>query len=672
MPSLLSPAFLFGLLAVAVPIFVHLRMRERRTSQPFPSLMFVRRIPHKSFRRRTLQNLLLFAARTLALVLLCLAFARPYFPVKAQEAATSGPLARVVALDVSASLRYEGVFPRAIAEAERAIRETRPTDAVGLLLFSDQAQGLVPPSTDHEKALAALKDAAPGARSTRFAPALRLAGDWLSALKADRREIVLVTDGQMRALAGSGDVPLPAGSSIKVRSVAAASTDNTAVAEVTVEPVPEAERMFAVVTARLVHQGPAGVSVRATLEVAGRLVEEKTVALPASGATSVVFGRAPLPAGISKGRIVLSPDAFPADNTFHFVLGGGDDVGVLLIDESPYVARALEIGTQPTFSITRRSALSTADLAGRSLVVLGGGGSASLSPTASTALTRFVREGGGVLATAPLTGLRGEAASLLPASWGETVSRLGDRGASLGFVDLDHPGLIAFKQARGSDFSRARFLQYRLLKEDRDEGTPPLRVLARFDDGREALVESTVGAGRVLAFTSPLDGLMSDLPVQPLFLPLIHELARYASAHKSAPLFHRVGSAVSLGTEGPSEPTRSRRVTFPSGHREDISGNDAGVELEEAGFYEATSDKGETTLVAVNLETVESDLTSMDAAELEAALRPRGQAAQPMNSVTPAEEGARQSWWRLALVAMALLLVTEMVLGNARGPKATS
>ena len=119
MPSLLAPAFLGGLLAIAIPILVHLRMRERKTAQPFPSLMFVRRIPHKSFRRRTLQNLLLFAARTLAVALLCLAFARPFFPAKAGDnAALAGPVGRIVALDVSASMRYEGVFPRALAQAE--------------------------------------------------------------------------------------------------------------------------------------------------------------------------------------------------------------------------------------------------------------------------------------------------------------------------------------------------------------------------------------------------------------------------------------------------------------------------------------------------------------------------------------------------------------------------
>ncbi|HQZ18001.1 MAG TPA: BatA and WFA domain-containing protein [Vicinamibacteria bacterium] len=674
MPSFLSPAFLAGLLAVAIPILVHLRMRERRTSQPFPSLMFVRRIPHKSFRRRTLQNLVLFAARSLALVLLCLAFARPFFPVKAgADGALAGPLARVIALDVSASMQYQGVFPRAMAEAERAIRELKPSDSVGLLLFSDEVQGVVPPSSDHDKALLALRRAGPGAHSTRYAPALQLAGEWLSASKTTRREVVLITDGQARALAGAADAGLPGGVTVAVRSVADKTPENATVAEVTVESLKEAERSLAIVTARLVHQGPEPRAIKVTLEVAGRSVETKTVALPASGAVNVTFGRAPLPAGVSKGRILLQPDALAADDSFAFLLGAGGELRVLLVDSSPYVARALEIGDQPAFDVLRRTSLVASDLAGRSLVVLGDLPQGALGAAASSALARFVREGGGLLATSPPAGLRGDAAALLPGSWGENVSRLADRGASLGFVDLDHPALFVFKQARGFDFSRARFLQYRRFKAEADLKDGSLKVLARFDDGREALLEASVGSGRVLAFASPLDGLMSDLPVQPLFLPLVHELARYASAHQDAPLYHRVGGAFDLGDGRDAAPAgRPATVISPSGRRQTLEASVLGLELDEAGFYEASRGSAPPRAIAVNIDTSESDLTSLDLEELEAALRPTGPAEGPARSATPLEDGARQSWWRASLLAVILLMALESLLGAARGQKTAS
>ena len=53
--SLLAPAFLFGLAVLAIPVLLHLVHRERRQTLEFPSLMFLRRIPHRTVRRQKLR-----------------------------------------------------------------------------------------------------------------------------------------------------------------------------------------------------------------------------------------------------------------------------------------------------------------------------------------------------------------------------------------------------------------------------------------------------------------------------------------------------------------------------------------------------------------------------------------------------------------------------------------
>src|SRR5690606_23911968 len=77
---------------------------------------------------------------------------------------------------------------------------------------------------------------------------------------------------------------------------------------------------------------------------------------------------------------------------------------------------------------------------------------------------------------------------------------------------------------RSGDFTSARFLRARALNVD-----DSARVLARFDDGRVALAERRVGQGRVLVWTSTLDTYWNDLALQPVFLPLVHQVVRYAS-----------------------------------------------------------------------------------------------------------------------------------------------
>ena len=53
--SFLTPAFLVGISALAIPVLIHLIQRERKRVVVFPSLMFLRRIPYQSVRRRAIQ-----------------------------------------------------------------------------------------------------------------------------------------------------------------------------------------------------------------------------------------------------------------------------------------------------------------------------------------------------------------------------------------------------------------------------------------------------------------------------------------------------------------------------------------------------------------------------------------------------------------------------------------
>src|SRR5687767_1803102 len=86
--AFLAPLFLFALAAIAVPIAVHLTHRQRKEPVEFPSLMFLRRVEFKTTKRQRIRDRLLFALRTLALLLLVAAFARPF--VSRGEAAAVG------------------------------------------------------------------------------------------------------------------------------------------------------------------------------------------------------------------------------------------------------------------------------------------------------------------------------------------------------------------------------------------------------------------------------------------------------------------------------------------------------------------------------------------------------------------------------------------------------
>jgi hypothetical protein len=77
MPSFLNPLILLGLLAAAIPLLIHLFTRRRLKKVEFSSLWFLKNLEKTRIRQVKLKNILLLIIRTLIVILIVLAFARP-------------------------------------------------------------------------------------------------------------------------------------------------------------------------------------------------------------------------------------------------------------------------------------------------------------------------------------------------------------------------------------------------------------------------------------------------------------------------------------------------------------------------------------------------------------------------------------------------------------------
>src|ERR1044071_3642069 len=108
--SFLTPLFFIGVAALAAPILVHLVRRTRARKIQFPALVFLRQVPQRTIRRRTLQNVLLLLLRCLAILLIVIAFTRPFFTTGSSAKSTSAAGATAILIDNSLSMRREKVF----------------------------------------------------------------------------------------------------------------------------------------------------------------------------------------------------------------------------------------------------------------------------------------------------------------------------------------------------------------------------------------------------------------------------------------------------------------------------------------------------------------------------------------------------------------------------------
>jgi hypothetical protein len=671
--GLLTPAFLLGLLAVAVPVLVHLTNRPRRETVAFPSLMFLQKIPYRSVRRQSLRHWALFLMRVAAFVILALAFARPFFGSASRAATTlGGARARVVLLDRSYSMGYAGRWPRAVAAARGALAELGPQDRAALVLFDRAPQSSGEATADRARLLADLDAARPGPGVTRYAPALRTAQEILDATGLPRREIVLVSDFQKAGAEGADDVRLADGTTLTWTDVSDRAASNLAITGVDLERDYESGRERVIPTVRLVNKGARPVEgATVTFEVDGRAVRQQPASLAPNTSASVRFEPFPLPPSVARATVRVTPDALAEDDVFHLVLAPGGDLRVLVLEagtprgRSLYLQRALAIGHRPRFKVEVKDVaqLRVEDVGAGMLVVLND--APFPAGAAGRRLREFVEGGGGLLVvlgeqTTPAS-WAGEAAALLPGAFGPAVDRSADWGATLAYVDYGHPVFELFRGPHSGDFSSARFFRYRPLAAK--DG-----VLARFDDGAPALAARTAGKGRVLVWTSSADTSWNDLALQPVFLPFLHRLVRHAASHVESPAWYTVGEALDLSRE-PLLKKGEAAALAPSGERSRLAAGSQGLELTAPGFYEVRPAGGGAAVrvAAVNLDRAESDLAAMDPEELAASVQRGGgeaasAAAEP--ALTTEEHESRQALWQYLLLAALALLAAETVLSN--------
>ena len=80
--SFIYPAFLFALLAIAIPIIIHLFNFRKFKTIYFSNVRFLKEVHQETQAKSKLKHLLVLAARILALSFLVFAFAQPYIPAE--------------------------------------------------------------------------------------------------------------------------------------------------------------------------------------------------------------------------------------------------------------------------------------------------------------------------------------------------------------------------------------------------------------------------------------------------------------------------------------------------------------------------------------------------------------------------------------------------------------
>ena len=250
---------LFGLIAILVPILIHLLNRSRARIHDWGAMRFLLASLTAHNRRILIEEIILLTLRCLLVALVVLAMARPFLPTRtqvpwlivlpatlgaamclavaaamwsyrkarwallavaaglgvaagsasaierlAQElkwAAGRGERDVAILIDASMSMtiNVEGRtnFERAIEEARTVVNACRPGDAVSIILAGPVPRSIIAaPTANRQEIAAALDNAAPIGGTMSVLEALNAAGASLAEGRNAAKKIVLITDGQ--------------------------------------------------------------------------------------------------------------------------------------------------------------------------------------------------------------------------------------------------------------------------------------------------------------------------------------------------------------------------------------------------------------------------------------------------------------------------------------------
>ncbi len=603
--SFLAPAFLAGLLAIGLPLWLHRLSAENPNRKPFSSVMFLEAGEPQRVMARQLQYFLLLAFRIAVIVALVLAFLQPAIWRSPAAAAAGEQRLHVVVVDTSASMSAGDRWDDALDAAVDIIDAAPIADPVQVIAAGRVLEVVTGSTLDKTEARQGVRSLEPGVFFVDYGQLTRALD---GVLRTAELPVVLhfVTDAQATGLP------------TRFADLAPAEP-----VEIEIHTVGEPEPNWAVdslfgsaltgeLAATVTSHADEAEDLTLTLELDGDVVERQSLSLEPGQQAVVEFAPLSLAAGANRVQVVMTPgDALEADNLRMLALNRPEPHPVLIVSgeltgtgDTRFLTDAMGVveGLALEPEAVTASELRDRDFDEYEFVVVSD--AAVLGDADAERLGTYVEAGGGLLLAlgprsaslieVPVTGheFQGQTSQFASAPAAPTI----------GTIVTDHPALAGLDTLRAARFSRHAAI----------EETAEDEVLIRLENGDPLLIERSLGNGRLLLWTSSLDRSWNELPKAPVFVPFVAGISDHLLGGAGFTNEAALGSTLALAAMGMS----GGQIFAPDGESVlGLGGAGTDVLLDRIGFYELVGG-GRAELVAVNFDARESDLAQAPDATL--------------------------------------------------------
>ncbi len=654
-----NPAFLWGLLAVTIPIAIHLFNFHRYRTVYFSNVDRLAELHTESRRSSKVRRWLLLACRIFAVVFLVLAFARPVIPNR-NSSVRGGTSVVSVYVDNTYSMESAASEGSIIDEAVRKAREIVSTHAISdrYQLLTADLTGIQMRWLSRDEFLEALDDIKPTSASPRLSDAVRRQLDFMKQSGAANRFAYIVSDFQQ---AGSDIDALPADSLATVTLVPlqGVETDNLYIDTLLLDAPAYFAGGDVSVKVTVRNSGTRDAErVPLKLSVNGHERAVSTVDVPAGGTAQSTMRFAINATGWLDGGVTIEDYPVTFDDSYFFTLRVGDRINMLEVHGGTPNDNLRRLFADDTVVDMRSTTQLPASLDGLDFIVVD---EVASMPSGEAQLLAAWVDDGGTLLVIPGAG-RPAPQTLLAALHAPQTARWNN--ATLRARSIDYANSLYRNVFSATDED----MEMPVVRGhySHDASPSPSQPIITLADGSALLSVTPCGKGRLYMMTTPLHSEYTDFVGQALFVPTLYNMALYS---RPLPLpCHTLGSAdpiVLSGSHDPSATAELKAQTTDLSIIPDLRrvGNRNMLvlhgELTEGGIYTLADEH-----LAFNFPRRESQMTFFTPAEVSEAIEGRAGYSVIANTARDIGDELRSrdsghQLWRLCIILALLALAAE-------------
>jgi hypothetical protein len=639
---------------------IHLWNRRKFREVSWAAMQFLLAALRKNRRRIRIEQWLLLAIRTLVILLVVTAMAKPFLERFGAVIAGSRTH-RVIVIDDSLSMGYRSGessrFDQAKARAIQIVKESRPGDAISLVLMGAPPQVVIgDPVQNLSEVKKEIDELVLAHGGTDLAATFEKVDSVLGASPIAQKEVWFLTDLQAaswRPPEEGRDALARILARLEARrprsvviDVGRPGGENRAVTELALA-APVVTVGATVLFRAVLHNFGATLSdgVPARLTVDGRLGPEESLDLSPGEDVPVVFRQQFSSPGDHVVEVSIDDDPLSLDNRRWLVVPVRESLSVLLVDghfksepfqaETDYLAQALspseESPGQPQpiqVEVVAESQLANRELTPYDVVVLCNVD--QFSQQEVSALEDYLKQGGGVvvfggdqvIADNYNRLLYDDGKGLLPAAIGPSVGDAAKKEAGFYFNPLGyrHPIVSDFQDqpdAVMAGLTQALTWQYQKLILPKDSKA---EVALAFDSRDPAIVAAKHHGGTVVLVATSADIGWTTWPIHRSYLPVMQQIVLQASAGKLSERnirvgqpfdqsFRAAGAGAPVSVVTPKGQTVATKLQPAGGVSRFVFG---GTELSGAYQVRIGPPLSLESSFAANTDPAESDLTKLD------------------------------------------------------------